>query len=105
MLLRALSRVRDPALRARVLDLTLAKADGKDAIDGRASFTLLLRMLSDDENRAVAFDYVRAHLDALEAEAAAGHAGDRSSKPWGACARRRSARRSPARSAPARTGG
>jgi hypothetical protein len=55
----ALARVRDPALRERVLALPL---------DGRATFTLLLRMLRDDENRAAAFEHVRRNVPALEAK-------------------------------------
>jgi len=62
-MLRGLSKVRDPKLRDRALGLTL-----DTRIDGREALYFLERgMLEDDYDRVAAFDFVRAHFDALVA--------------------------------------
>ena len=65
-LLGAMVRARDTRLRDRALALALEVRDGRERIDGRAALSLLRRGLEDDESRAAAFDYARAHVDALE---------------------------------------
>jgi alanyl aminopeptidase len=62
-LLIGLAHVRDPALRARMLGLAL-----DERVDGREALELLENALADDDNRAAAFDFVRAHFDALAAK-------------------------------------
>ncbi|HUJ00949.1 MAG TPA: M1 family metallopeptidase [Usitatibacter sp.] len=62
-LLLGLSRVRDPALRGHALSLAL-----DDRLGAREAFELLLDALRDDDNREAAFDFVRAHFDALVAK-------------------------------------
>jgi alanyl aminopeptidase len=63
-MLRGLSKVRDPKLRERALALTL-----DSRIDGREALYFLERgMLEDDTDRVAAFDFVRAHFDALVAK-------------------------------------
>jgi alanyl aminopeptidase len=63
-MLRGMSTVRDPKLRDRALALML-----DPRVDGREAFYFLERgMLDDDANRVAAFDFVRAHFDALVAK-------------------------------------
>ena len=63
-MLRGMSKVRDPKLRDRALALML-----DPRIDGREVFYFLERgMLDDDANRMAAFDFMRAHFDALVAK-------------------------------------
>jgi hypothetical protein len=59
----ALARVREPALRERMLGLTL-----DPRLDGGEAFFLLLDALEDEANRAPAFDFLRAHFDAVVAK-------------------------------------
>jgi cytosol alanyl aminopeptidase len=59
----ALARVRDPALRERMLALTL-----DPRLDGGEAYFLLVDALEDEANRASAFDFLRAHFDALVAK-------------------------------------
>ncbi|HEX5129904.1 MAG TPA: M1 family aminopeptidase, partial [Usitatibacter sp.] len=66
LLLGALVRARDPALRARALALALDRPGGRDRLDGRSALSMLRRALADPESRAAAFDYVRANIAALE---------------------------------------
>ena len=66
LLLGALVRARDPALRSRALSLALERSGGRERLDGRAALSLLRRALADDETRPTAFDYVLAHIDAIE---------------------------------------
>jgi alanyl aminopeptidase len=65
-LLGALVRARDPALRARALELALATSPGRERLDGRSTLTLLARALADEETRPVAFGYVRDNVAAIE---------------------------------------
>jgi len=67
-LLEALAQVRDPELRERMLALALRQEGSAPAIDGRDALDLLERALEDDNNRAAAFDYIRAHYDAIQAK-------------------------------------
>ena len=62
-LLYGLGQVRDPRLRERMLALTLDARLG-----GREALYLLERALRSDDNRMAAFDFVRAHFDALVAK-------------------------------------
>jgi alanyl aminopeptidase len=62
-MLRGLSTVRDAKLRDRALALML-----DSRIDGREALYFLERMLFDDFNRVAAFDFIRAHFDALVAK-------------------------------------
>ena len=62
-LLIGLAHVRDPVLRARMLSLAL-----DERLDGREALELVQNALEDDDNRAAAFDFVRAHFDALVAK-------------------------------------
>ncbi len=68
LLLRALARVRHPALRDRAFALSLRKARNDDAINGRDLNTFLGEALEDDANRAAAFAYLRTNWDALVAK-------------------------------------
>ena len=68
LMLGAIARVRAPALRKRMLELSLASAGGKPRIEGRSAFSLLDKALRDDRNRGAAMDYVLSNLDALEAK-------------------------------------
>jgi len=61
-LLTGLAHVRDPALRGRMLSLAL-----DERVDGREALELVEDALQDDDNRAAAFDFVRARFDALVA--------------------------------------
>jgi len=59
----ALARVRDPALRDRMLALTL-----DPRLDGGEAYFLMIDALEDEANRAAAFDFLRVHFDALVAK-------------------------------------
>src|SRR6185295_6630152 len=62
-LLSALGKVREPKLRSRMLELSLKEdANGYDAAE------LLEAALADDANRRAAFDFLRAHYDAIAAK-------------------------------------
>ena len=67
-LLEALAQVRDPKLRERALGLALRADRGAAVIDGRDALYLLENAIGDDDNRAAAFAYIRAHYDALVAK-------------------------------------
>ncbi len=62
-LIYALARTRDPALRERTFALTLDKA-----FSGRDALALLEDALWEETNRRPAFDFLRAHYDALVAK-------------------------------------
>jgi len=62
-LIAALAAVRDEKLRARALGLTL-----DPRLDGRDALSLLSAALNDELNREAAFDFLRAHFDAIAAK-------------------------------------
>ena len=64
-LLKALAKVRDPELRERAFGLALRRDGGREAIDGRDALTLLEEAVDDDDNRIAAFDFIRAHYEAI----------------------------------------
>jgi len=64
----ALAKVRDPALRARALGLTLAREAGSDVMTGRDASNFLRDALLDEANRVPAFEYIRANYDPLAAK-------------------------------------
>jgi alanyl aminopeptidase len=68
MVLKALLKVRDPALRERALGLTLRKVHGDDVINGRDANNALYEVLEDEANRGPAFAYLRANWDAVVAK-------------------------------------
>jgi alanyl aminopeptidase len=64
----ALAKVRDPALRARALDLALRRSGDAAAVSPRDTVFFLAEALEDDANRATAFAYVRANYEKLVAK-------------------------------------
>ncbi|HUP30413.1 MAG TPA: M1 family aminopeptidase [Usitatibacter sp.] len=67
-IIKALSKVRSPLLRDRVLALTLAEGSSKPVLDGREAYALLEDALKDDHNRSATFAYLRANWQRLVAK-------------------------------------
>jgi alanyl aminopeptidase len=67
-LLWALAKVREPALRARALAMSVGKVQGVDRMAGRDALAFLEEALEDDWNRRAAFAFVRENFDAIAAK-------------------------------------
>jgi alanyl aminopeptidase len=68
MILKALAKVHDPALRDRAFSLALRKAQASDAIGGRDTYNFIEQALEDEDNQLAAFAYVRTNWDSLVAK-------------------------------------
>jgi alanyl aminopeptidase len=67
-MIKAMAKVRDPALRERIFTLALAGSGPNQTLDGRETYSFLESGLTDDDSRVATFAFLRANWERLVAK-------------------------------------